>query len=94
MYITGHLHTDKNYVKTIPNDAIVNQGVKSFIFIVEEENGENSEFKMTEIIKGKSDEGYTQVDLLEEIPESTQIVLNKAYYLLSDMNKDELGDDD
>ena len=94
MYITGHLHTDKNYVKTLPEDAIVTQGVKSFICIIEEENGENTEFKMTEIIKGKSDDGYTQVNLLEELPENTKIALNKAYYLLSDMNKDELGDDD
>ncbi len=94
MYITGHLHTDKKYVKTVPNDAIVSQGVKSYIFIVKEENEENTEFKMTEIIKGKSDDGYTQVSLPEELPEDVRIVLNKAYYLLSDMDKGELGDHD
>ncbi len=94
MYITGHLHTDKDYVKTVPNDAIVTQGVKSFIFIIKEENGENTKFKMIEIVKGKSDDGYTQVNLLEKSPEDVRVVLNKAYYLLSDMNKDEMGDDD
>jgi len=94
MYISGHLHTDKNYVKTLPNDAIVTEGTKSFIFIVDGENDENTEFKMLEIIKGQSDDGFTQVHLLEELPKNTQIVLNKAYYLLSDMNKDEMGDDD
>ena len=94
MYITGHLHTDKNYVKTLPNDAIVTQGVKSYIFIVEEENYENTKFKMTEIIKGRSDDGYTQVNFPEELPEDVRVVLNKAYYLFSDMDKDELGDDD
>ena len=94
MYITGHLHIDKKYVKTDPNDAIVTQGAKSYIFIIEEENGENTKFKMTEVIKGKSDDGYTQVDLLEQLPEDVRIVLNKAYYLLSDMDKEELGDDD
>ncbi|MCD6179811.1 MAG: efflux RND transporter periplasmic adaptor subunit [Bacteroidales bacterium] len=94
MYITGHLHTDKNYVKTLPNDAIVTQGVKSYIFIVEEENNENTKFKMTEIIKGRSDDGYTQVNFPEELPEDVRVVLNKAYYLFSDMDKDELGDDD
>ena len=94
MYITGHLHTDKNYVKTLPNDAIVTEGVKSFIFVVEEEHDENTEFKKIEIAKGQSDDGYTQVNLIDELPENAQIVLNKAYYLLSDMGKDEMGDDD
>ena len=90
MYINGHLHTDKDYVKTLPKDAIVTKGGKSFIFIVEHEDNTHTEYSMIEIIKGKSDEGYTQVDLLEELPKNTNIVLNNAYYLLSDMNKDEM----
>jgi len=90
MYITGHLHTDQKYVKTIPNDAIVTEGVKSFIFIVEEENDDHTEFKKLEIIKGDNDEAYTQVKLLDTLPENTKIVLNKAYYLLSEIGKGEL----
>jgi cobalt-zinc-cadmium efflux system membrane fusion protein len=34
MYITGHLHTDEAYVNTLPNDAIVREGTKSYIFIL------------------------------------------------------------
>jgi len=100
MYITGHLHTDKNYVITVPNDAIVTDGAKSFIFVVDHDVSEGKEveggtaFKMTEVIKGQSDDGYTAVTLIEELPEGTQIALNSAYYLFSDMGKDELGDDD
>ncbi len=90
MFITGHLHTNKDYVKTLPNDAIVTKGIKSFIFIVKHEDDNHTEYRMTEIIKGKSDDGYTQVKLLEELPENTKIVLNNAYYLLSDINKDEM----
>ena len=37
MYISGHIHTDKNYTRTLPNDAIVSEGTKSFIFIVDNE---------------------------------------------------------
>ena len=100
MYIDGHLHTDKNYVKTVPNDAIVTEGVKSFIFVVDdntggnEENEEGTAFMMVEVIKGQSDDGYTAVTLKEELPDNTKIVLNSAYYLFSDLGKDELGDDD
>jgi len=100
MYIDGHLHTDKSYVKTVPNDAIVTEGVKSFIFVVDDNAGENEEdeegtaFKMAEVIKGQSDDDYTAVTLKEELPDNTKIVLNSAYYLFSDLGKDELGDDD
>ena len=111
MYITGHLHTDKNTVRTLPSDAIVNEGTKSFIFIVDnqhnedeseeqihenEEGHEHSEgttFKKVEIVVGKKDDGYSEVKLLTNLPENASIVLNKAYYLLADMNKENLEHD-
>jgi len=130
MYITGHLHTNGIYTKTLPNDAIVSEGVKSYIFIVndQDENHEHGEeihnghnhdgegndhdsgehnhdgedhdhqsgstsFKMIEVITGQSDEGYTEVRLLENLPEDTQVVMNAAYYLLSDIKKEETEHD-
>ena len=107
MYISGHLHTNKYYTKTLPDDAIVKEGAKSYIFIVdneknkqdakdiEETKAENhTVFKMIEVITGKQDEGYTEVQLVDSLPSNTRIVLNSAYYLLSDMNKEEMSDDD
>jgi cobalt-zinc-cadmium efflux system membrane fusion protein len=34
MYISGHLHTDEKYTETLPNDAIVTEGTKSYIFVL------------------------------------------------------------
>ena len=130
MYISGHIHTDENYTRTLPNDAIVTEGTKSFIFVVDNEsleehghdeaeghdhdaediheevanhdiddeglnhnegNDENHKmaFRMVEVIKGLNDEGYTEVKLIDSLPENTQVVLNAAYYLLADMKKEE-----
>jgi cobalt-zinc-cadmium efflux system membrane fusion protein len=123
MYISGHLHTDENYAKTLPNDAIVKEGTKNFIFVVNEEHthshemedgDENHEghsndnsnetehkhepenvkegnisFRMVEVIIGKSDDGYTEVHLVDSLDEDVKIVMNAAYYLLSDMKKEE-----
>ena len=36
MYVSGHIHTDENYVRALPNDALVAEGTKSFIFILDE----------------------------------------------------------
>ncbi len=113
MYISGHLHTDKRLTKTLPDGAIVSEGTKSYIFILdktardeahehedehghEHEKDEDSEksqsvktFKMTEVITGQKDDGYTEITLINPLPENTEIVLNVAYYLLADMKKEE-----
>lgn len=126
MYISGHLHTDEKYTRTLPNDAIVTEGTKSYIFIqdnetleehghdehaedeennVEEESHEGHghsdgddddkmAFKMIEVITGLKDDGYTEIHLIDSLPENTKVVMNAAYYLLSDLKKDEAGDDD
>ena len=134
MYITGHLHTDENYTLALPNDAIVTEGTKSFIFVLDNEsleehghaeadehdhdaeenheeeanhdndeeghdheintNNENMGFRMVEIITGLKDDGYTEVKLIDSLPENTKVVMNVAYYLLSDLKKDEAGHDD
>ena len=95
MYISGHLHTDKKYTRTLPNDAIVTEGTKSFIFIVEHSNNpEETAFKPVEVIPGIKDDGYTEIKLLDTLPDNTMVALNSAYYLLADMQKSETGDDD
>ncbi len=94
MYISGHLHTDKKYTRTLPNDAIVTEGTKSFIFIVEHSNNpEKTAFKPVEVIPGIKDAGYTEIKFLDTLPYNTVVALNSAYYLLSDMQKSETGDD-
>ena len=116
MYISGHLHTDAKLTRTLPNDAIVAEGTKSFIFILDneaieehgheehateekeehdeghEDHNENEHkkaFKMVEVITGQKDDGYTEVHLIDSLPENTEVVLNAAYYMLADMNKEE-----
>ncbi len=121
MYVSGHIHTDENYTRTLPNDAIVNEGAKSYIFILDEtaeavaqahqhdegeihvesneehageaasehESSNREAFRMVEVVTGKQDEGYTEIKLLASLPGDTKVVMNAAYYLLSDLNKGE-----
>jgi cobalt-zinc-cadmium efflux system membrane fusion protein len=103
MYLSGHIHTDETYTHTLPNDAIVTEGTKSFIFIsapeeIEQHKHDETDseadnnpmaYKMVEVIPGIKDDGYTEINLVTPLPENTQIVLNAAYYLLADMKKEE-----
>ena len=36
MYVTGHIHTDKHFTRALPDDAIVTEGTKSYIFVADE----------------------------------------------------------
>ena len=40
MYITGHLHTDESFTQTLPDDAIVSEGTKSYIFVQVDSDGD------------------------------------------------------
>ncbi len=104
MYISGHIHTDDHYTRTLPNDAIVREGTKSYMFILdhsgdEEASGEGSDhdrkdyFRMVEVITGREDGGYTEVRLPKPVSGEPKIVLNAAYYLLSDLKKEETGEE-
>lgn len=50
MYISGHLHTDEKYTRTLPNDAIVSEGTKSYIFV------KNNSILEEEVLERKDDE--------------------------------------
>jgi len=103
MYVSGHIHSEVNYSRTLPEDAVVSEGTKSYIFIRDnhdshEEETETAEhspdesvvaFRMVEVLTGQTDDGFIEVNLLDSIPENSEIVLNAAYYLLADMKKDE-----
>lgn len=105
MYVSGHIHSNVSYSRTLPEDAVVKDGAKSFIFIRDEHENHNGakendtvteshlefpmSFRMVEVITGQTDDGYIEVNLLDSIPENVEIVLNAAYYLLADMKKGE-----
>jgi len=46
-------------------------------------------FKMIEVITGISNNGFTEVKLLEKLPKNTLIVGDGAYFLLAEMRKSE-----
>lgn len=54
-----------------------------------EHESENWAFRMVEVITGVKDNGFVEVTLIETIDDNAQIVLDGAFYLLSDLKKGE-----
>lgn len=92
MYINGRISTGAEPLTALPEDAIVEEGGKSFIFTArtQMENGNTAwELKPLEVRTGLVEDGWTEIKLLEPLPKNTQVLLNDAYYMISEMQKSE-----
>lgn len=90
MYIKASIETSQDKVLALPEEAIVQDEGKPYIFTVKSqlENGEtNWYFKAVEIRTGIKYNGWVEIKLLEPLPEGTTVAWNKAYYLISEKNK-------
>ncbi|MGB5989466.1 MAG: efflux RND transporter periplasmic adaptor subunit [Marinifilaceae bacterium] len=99
IFIKGRIITGDQLLTAVPKDAIVTEGDKSYIFIVDEHEEGNDEhghkadiavkLKMIEVVKGISDRGFIEIKLLEKLDSDVHIALNGAYFLLAEMKKAE-----
>ena len=88
MYVNAIIEATSNKVTALPSDAIVNFDEKDYIFVFEknkEEDGKPfTEYRMIEVHKGVSDNGFTEIILPEGIDIKTvKVVIKGAYNLLS-----------
>ncbi len=94
MYINGRIHTKSNMMKALPEEAIIQEEGKPYIFMAEahEEDGKDEwTFKALEVRTGINEDGWVEIKLLEPLPEGTQVALNNAYYLISEMKKSQIS---
>lgn len=95
MYINGHIESESLEVLALPEEAIITENNRSYLFKVERKlEGEEKviwDFQPIEIKTGISHNGWTEVKLLEPLSKGTQIAWNNAYYLIAEMNKSAAG---
>ncbi len=94
-YVTGYIYADTVEVSALPEDAVVSDGEKSYIFVTSQKPRKDGTriFKKTEIIPGRQDNGYIEIRLLNPLPPNSLIAQNNAYYLLSELEKEDSGHD-
>lgn len=88
MYVNAIIESSNNKVTALPSDAIVSFDDKNYIFVFDknkEEDGKPfTEYRIVEVQKGVSDNGYTEVILPEGFDIATaKVVIKGAYNLLS-----------
>jgi len=88
MYVSALIEESDTQVTALPSEAVVSFDDKDYIFVFdrnkEEEGKPFTEYRMVEVQKGASKDGYTEVVLPEGFELNTAIVVVKgAYNLLS-----------
>ena len=90
MYLTAKIATSENQVTAVPEEAIITEDGEAYIFIarkITEEGTEEWALSPLKIVTGQEDDGWVEVKLLKPLQKNEKVVLNKAYYLISEMKK-------
>jgi len=93
MYITGRISTDNDFSYALPEGAVVKEGGKNYIFSAQKEK-EGTRFTPVEVVIGQTEEGWDEIKLLSPLKPGTLFAWNGAYYLISEMKKNETGEED
>jgi cobalt-zinc-cadmium efflux system membrane fusion protein len=92
MYLRALVETGSSEVVALPEDAIIDYLGKKYVFTlgtISEGEEAGYRFIMNEVHAGKSEGGYTEVDLPAGFPTSTQVVIGNAYAILSKLKNTE-----
>jgi cobalt-zinc-cadmium efflux system membrane fusion protein len=80
--------------RTIPEDAIIRDNGKYYYFIESGQEADHQLFQKVEVVPGISSDGFTEVLKFTDQSDTANIVTGGAFYLKSEMNKGEDGDED
>lgn len=82
LFINAKIWLNDSTRTAISEKAIIKDGDNSFIYVAEKENeAEETEFTTIRVIPGATNNGFTSIKILEEIPNGMQIVTKGAYYV-------------
>ncbi len=98
IYVNAFIETGNENVTALPEEAIFKTGETENIFILSrtyvEKQDTNYIFSVKEVKTGASEAGYTQVSFLESVPPSAKVVTKGTYFLVSEKNKSQGGEQD
>jgi cobalt-zinc-cadmium efflux system membrane fusion protein len=88
MYVNAVIEATSNKVTAVPSEAIVSFEDKDYIFVFERNKKESgkpfTEYRMIQVKKGVTDDGYTEITLPDNYNfKAAKVIVKGAYNLLS-----------
>jgi len=82
LFINAKIWLNDNIVEALPENSVVRDGESSYIYVAKnDKNADEIMFKKIMIVPGATNNGFTAVKLLDEIPNGMEIVTKGAYYV-------------
>ena len=89
LFINAKIWLNDIKSNAVPEGAIIKDGNETFIYAAKKEEKE-TEFTKIRVIASATNNGFTAVKLLEELPQGMQIVTKGAYYVNAQSKAGEL----
>ncbi|MGB1032486.1 MAG: efflux RND transporter periplasmic adaptor subunit, partial [Flavobacteriales bacterium] len=89
MYVRGRIMSEENLVTAVPEEAVVNEAGKDYVFTANSLENKEWEFIPVEVKVGTRSDGLVSITLISEAKENETFALNNAYYLMAQMKKGE-----
>ncbi len=91
LYVEGRIVESEHLVDVIPEEAIIKEGNRTFVFVKGEQHEDDKmEFNVVYVTTGTHDAGFVEVTFKDSLPKEAEIVVNGAYMLSSELVKGEL----
>ncbi|HET8838486.1 MAG TPA: efflux RND transporter periplasmic adaptor subunit [Flavobacteriaceae bacterium] len=90
MYVSARIATEKAPAQVLPEDAIVQEEGKWFVFAAARE-GESWSFTPVEVNPGRKEGNWVEINFIEPQKAETKFAYNNVYYLMAEMKKGEGG---
>jgi cobalt-zinc-cadmium efflux system membrane fusion protein len=90
MYVNGRIITGQKMRMAVPNEAVVRDGDRYYIFVAKEQQNDWG-FSPVEVVPKEQDEVWTAIEAMEKLAPNQKVAWNNAYYLLAEMKKSEAG---
>ena len=91
LFVEAKIWLNDQTVQALPEKAIIKDGASSYIYVANDQiEGNELKFEAVKVIAGTTDNSFTSVKLIDEIPNGMKIVTDGAYYVFAQSKAGEL----
>ena len=90
LFVEAKIWLNDQTVQALPEKAIIKDGDFSYIYVANDNADNEIKFEQIKVIPSNTDNGFTAVKLIDQIPEGMKIVTNGAYYVFAQSKAGEL----
>jgi len=92
-YVSARIQTGGRRQRTLPEDAIIQDGEVSYAFVRTTADSTGTTFRRVRVRTGQPQHGAMGVTLLDQLRDTTQLVRRGAYFLQAELTKGQGGDE-